>query len=164
MGEEGRRVLSRQELQDMDTAIDRACNKDAVAPAAAPSAGRARFAEIGAGGWLRPRMRGINLIAEEPALTRHRPKTGSLEAQIYAKDMLKQTQGAKLAVLYQNDDFGKDYVAGLHDALSGDWAQICPQDGYLRSDRPDGRVVDSHQSLSWRLLRSCAEQSSVSGR
>jgi hypothetical protein len=24
-------------------------------------------------------------------------------------------------VLYQDDDFGKDYVAGLHDALSGDW-------------------------------------------
>lgn len=39
------------------------------------------------------------------------------EAQIYAKYILKQLPNAKIGVLYQNDDFGKDYVAGLRDVL-----------------------------------------------
>ncbi|HEY4043562.1 MAG TPA: ABC transporter substrate-binding protein [Rhodopila sp.] len=44
-----------------------------------------------------------------------------IEAQIYAKYLLKQNPAAKLAVLYQNDDFGKDYVNGLRDILGKDW-------------------------------------------
>ena len=39
------------------------------------------------------------------------------EAQIYTKYMLAQKPGAKLAILYQNDDFGKDYPAGVRDVL-----------------------------------------------
>ena len=35
------------------------------------------------------------------------------EAQIYAKYIMANKPGAKVAVLYQNDDFGKDYPAGL---------------------------------------------------
>src|SRR3984885_3433081 len=34
------------------------------------------------------------------------------EAQIYAKYILKEKPNAKIAILYQNDDLGKDYVAG----------------------------------------------------
>ena len=34
--------------------------------------------------------------------------------------MLKEHPGAKLAVLYRNDDFGKDYVTGLRDVLGKD--------------------------------------------
>lgn len=41
------------------------------------------------------------------------------EAQIYAKYILKQKPDAKIAVLYQNDDFGKDYTAGVKDVLKG---------------------------------------------
>jgi branched-chain amino acid transport system substrate-binding protein len=37
------------------------------------------------------------------------------EAQIYAKHILRDKPGAKVAVLFQNDDFGKDYVNGLKD-------------------------------------------------
>src|SRR6202051_5125077 len=33
------------------------------------------------------------------------------EAQIYAKYSLKEKPDAKIAILYQNDDFGKDYLA-----------------------------------------------------
>ena len=40
-----------------------------------------------------------------------------IEAQIYLKYMLKENPNTKLAVLYQNDDFGKDYLSGLRDAL-----------------------------------------------
>jgi len=39
------------------------------------------------------------------------------EAQIYTKYMLQQNPKAKLAILYQNDDFGKDYPAGVKDVL-----------------------------------------------
>jgi branched-chain amino acid transport system substrate-binding protein len=39
------------------------------------------------------------------------------ESQIYAKYILKNHPNAKIAVLYQNDDYGKDYVKGLKDGL-----------------------------------------------
>lgn len=39
------------------------------------------------------------------------------EAQIYAKHFLAEKPDAKVALLYQNDDFGKDYVNGLRDVL-----------------------------------------------
>jgi branched-chain amino acid transport system substrate-binding protein len=44
-----------------------------------------------------------------------------IEAQIYLKYMLKENPGTKLAVLYQNDDFGKDYLTGLRDAFGTGW-------------------------------------------
>ena len=37
------------------------------------------------------------------------------EAVIYAKYILKEMPDAKIAVLYQNDDYGKDYLKGLKD-------------------------------------------------
>ena len=39
------------------------------------------------------------------------------EAAIYAKHILKTKPDAKIAILYQNDDYGKDYVKGLEDEL-----------------------------------------------
>jgi len=39
------------------------------------------------------------------------------EAHIYAKYLLQNKPGARIAVLYQNDDYGKDYLKGLHDGL-----------------------------------------------
>ena len=40
-----------------------------------------------------------------------------VEAQVYAKHILKTKPDGKLAILYQNDDFGKDYLLGLRDVL-----------------------------------------------
>ncbi len=40
-----------------------------------------------------------------------------IEAAIYATHLMQANPAAKLAVLYQNDDFGKDYLTGLHDGL-----------------------------------------------
>jgi branched-chain amino acid transport system substrate-binding protein len=40
-----------------------------------------------------------------------------IEARIYAKYMLKEKPAAKVCVLYQNDDFGKDYIVGLKEGL-----------------------------------------------
>ena len=39
------------------------------------------------------------------------------EAQIYAAHILKTKPNAKIAVLYQNDDYGKDYLKGFMDGL-----------------------------------------------
>ena len=35
------------------------------------------------------------------------------EAQIYTSYTLKEKPDAKIGILYQNDDFGKDYPAGV---------------------------------------------------
>ena len=46
------------------------------------------------------------------------------EAHIYARYILKNLSNAKIAVLYQNDDFGKDYLIGLRDGLGDKAAKI----------------------------------------
>ena len=43
--------------------------------------------------------------------------TYQLEGRIYAKYILQQTPDARIAVLYQNDDSGRDYLKGLKDGL-----------------------------------------------
>ncbi|MBS0643448.1 MAG: ABC transporter substrate-binding protein [Acetobacteraceae bacterium] len=43
------------------------------------------------------------------------------EAQIYTRYALEQKPDCKIAILYQNDDFGKDYPAGVKDALGADF-------------------------------------------
>jgi branched-chain amino acid transport system substrate-binding protein len=40
-----------------------------------------------------------------------------VEARIYGKYILKNLPDAKIAVIYQNDDFGKDYLTGLREGL-----------------------------------------------
>ena len=40
-----------------------------------------------------------------------------VEGQIFAKYILKTKPDAKIGILYQNDDFGKDYVSGVRDVL-----------------------------------------------
>ena len=40
-----------------------------------------------------------------------------IEARIYARYILKNLPNAKIAILYQNDDFGKDYLIGLREGL-----------------------------------------------
>jgi branched-chain amino acid transport system substrate-binding protein len=47
-----------------------------------------------------------------------------IEAQIYTKYMVSQNPSPKMAILYQNDDFGKDYVLGVKDILGDKYASI----------------------------------------
>ena len=51
---------------------------------------------------------------------------------------------AKIGVLYQNDDFGKDYLTGLKDGLGAEHAGMVDQGGVLRDVRADGRFADRH--------------------
>jgi branched-chain amino acid transport system substrate-binding protein len=46
------------------------------------------------------------------------------EAHIYARYILKNLPNAKIAVLYQNDDFGKDYLNGLRAGLGDKAAEM----------------------------------------
>src|SRR3982075_4030670 len=39
------------------------------------------------------------------------------EARVYAAYIIKQHPNAKIGILYQNDDFGRDYILGLKDVL-----------------------------------------------
>jgi branched-chain amino acid transport system substrate-binding protein len=43
------------------------------------------------------------------------------EAQIYGKYIMAQRPGAKATLIYQNDDFGKDYLHGLQDVYGKDF-------------------------------------------
>jgi branched-chain amino acid transport system substrate-binding protein len=47
-----------------------------------------------------------------------------IEAHIYANYILKNLPNAKIAVLYQNDDYGKDYLNGLRDGLGDKAAKM----------------------------------------
>jgi ABC-type branched-subunit amino acid transport system substrate-binding protein len=52
------------------------------------------------------------------------------EAHIYAKYILKERPDAKIAVLYQNDDYGKDYLKGLKDGLGAKASMIVAEESY----------------------------------
>jgi len=62
------------------------------------------------------------------------------EAAIYAKYILKNKPDAKIAVLYQNDDYGKDYLKGLTDALGAKANMIVAKQSYDVSEP----TIDSH--------------------
>ncbi|MGJ4927401.1 ABC transporter substrate-binding protein [Bradyrhizobium sp. HKCCYLS2038] len=64
-----------------------------------------------------------------------------VEARIFAKYILKNKPNAKVAIFYANDDFGKDYVAGIKDVF-GDKAKdlIIAEESYETSEPS----IDSH--------------------
>jgi branched-chain amino acid transport system substrate-binding protein len=63
------------------------------------------------------------------------------ETQIYAKYILKEKPNARIAVLYQNDDYGKDYLKGLKDGLGARAASMIVAEESYETTEP---TVDSH--------------------
>jgi ABC-type branched-subunit amino acid transport system substrate-binding protein len=63
------------------------------------------------------------------------------ETQIYAKYLLKTKPDAKIAVLYQNDDYGKDYLKGLKDGLGAKAASMIIAEESFETTEP---TIDSH--------------------
>ncbi|QIO31433.1 ABC transporter substrate-binding protein [Bradyrhizobium sp. 1(2017)] len=64
------------------------------------------------------------------------------EARIYAKYIMKEKPDGKIAVLYQNDDFGKDYLKGLKEGLGPKTSMIVREEAYDTSEPAiDERVV-----------------------
>ncbi|MET4290468.1 branched-chain amino acid transport system substrate-binding protein [Bradyrhizobium sp. LB8.2] len=62
------------------------------------------------------------------------------EAHIYAKYIMKEKPDGKIGVLYQNDDFGKDYLKGLKDGLGPKASMIVLEEGYDTSEP----AIDEH--------------------
>jgi len=63
------------------------------------------------------------------------------ETQIYAKYILKNKPDARIAVLYQNDDYGKDYLKGLKDGLGAKAASMIVMEESYEVSEP---TIDSH--------------------
>jgi branched-chain amino acid transport system substrate-binding protein len=65
------------------------------------------------------------------------------EAHIYAKAILKTKPDGKIAVLYQNDGFGKDYLIGLKDVLGSDHAGMLVKEASYETSEPtvDSQIV-----------------------
>jgi ABC-type branched-subunit amino acid transport system substrate-binding protein len=64
-----------------------------------------------------------------------------VEARIFAKYILKTKPGAKVAVFYANDDFGKDYVAGLKDVFGDKASSLIVAEESYETTEPS---IDSH--------------------
>ena len=62
------------------------------------------------------------------------------EARIYAKYLMKEKPDGKIAVMYQNDDFGKDYLKGLKDGLGAKASMIVAEESYETSEP----TIDDH--------------------
>ena len=64
------------------------------------------------------------------------------EAVIYAKHILQTKPNAKIAVLFQNDDYGKDYLKGFEDGLGDKVKMIVAEVSYETSDPTvDSQIV-----------------------
>ena len=56
------------------------------------------------------------------------------EGRIYANYILKEKPNAKIAILYQNDDYGKDYLKGMKDGLGAKASMIVKEVSYEVTD------------------------------
>ena len=79
------------------------------------------------------------------------------EGQIYARYIQQAKPGAKAALIYQNDDFGKDYLNGLKDALKGDFDKVFIKVlTYEATDATiDSQVVSLKESGADTLVSAC---------
>src|SRR5215510_2935958 len=56
------------------------------------------------------------------------------EGRIYAKYILQNWPNAKVGVLYQNDDYGKDYLKGMKDGLGSKAGLVVKETSYEVTD------------------------------
>jgi ABC-type branched-subunit amino acid transport system substrate-binding protein len=75
------------------------------------------------------------------------------EARIYARYILKDKPNAKIAILYQNDDYGRDYVLGLKDVLGDKYTSVVREATYEFTDATvDSQIVSLQGSGSEALI------------
>jgi branched-chain amino acid transport system substrate-binding protein len=74
--------------------------------------------------------------------------TYQAEGKIYAQYVLKTVPNAKIGILYQNDDYGKDYVKGLKDGLgdAGKKLIIMEQTYEVTDPTVDSQIVNLKNS------------------
>jgi branched-chain amino acid transport system substrate-binding protein len=138
-----------------NTAIERYCNQNKV-PQLFVATGADKWGEYKKFPWT---------IGWQPSYR--------TEAQIYTKYMLKENPKAKLAILYQNDDFGKDYPTGVRDILGKNWdktvakantyevtdATIDSQIASLKSSGADALLVAATPKFAAQAIRKVHELS-----
>jgi branched-chain amino acid transport system substrate-binding protein len=81
-----------------------------------------------------------------------------IEARLYARHAVEKLKATKIAVLAQNDDFGRDYLAGLRDVLESRFEQVVSVATYeidsqvvrLKSSGADVFLIAAWRSLKWR--------------
>jgi ABC-type branched-subunit amino acid transport system substrate-binding protein len=64
-----------------------------------------------------------------------------VEARIFAKYILKEKPNAKVALFYANDDFGKDYVAGIKEIFGAKAKDLIVAEESYETTEPS---IDSH--------------------
>jgi ABC-type branched-subunit amino acid transport system substrate-binding protein len=69
------------------------------------------------------------------------PPSYQSEGRIYAKYILKERPTGKIGILYQNDDYGKDYVKGIRDGLGAKAASMIVGEESYETTTP---TLDSH--------------------
>jgi len=92
------------------------------------------------------------------------------ESRIYATYLTKEKPQSRIAVLYQNDDLGKDYLKGLKDGLGSDAARIVAEESYevaeptieshivrLKSSNPDVVVLFTTPKFGAQAIKKLGE-------
>ena len=92
------------------------------------------------------------------------------EARIYAKYLTKEKPEARIAVLYQNDDMGKDYLKGLKDGLGANLSRLVAEESYevaeptikshvvrLKSSNPDAVVFFTTPKFGAQAIKKLGE-------
>jgi branched-chain amino acid transport system substrate-binding protein len=74
------------------------------------------------------------------------------EAQIYSKYILATKPDAKIGILNQNDGFGKDYLAGVKDALGADFDKMVVTASYETTDPTIDSQITSLQAAGTNVL------------
>jgi branched-chain amino acid transport system substrate-binding protein len=66
-----------------------------------------------------------------------------VEGRIYAAYILKNYPGKTIGILYQNDDFGKDYLIGMHEGLGDQASKLISIESSYETSAPtvDSQVV-----------------------
>src|SRR3954452_1232912 len=79
-----------------------------------------------------------------------------VESQVYAKYVQQQKPDAKIGILYQNDDFGKDYLHGVRDILKGAYDRQVVTASYEVTDATIDSQLNSLRSSGVEVLMTIA--------
>jgi branched-chain amino acid transport system substrate-binding protein len=70
-----------------------------------------------------------------------------VEGRVFAKYALKERPDARIGILYQNDDFGKDYLTGFRDVLKDRFDKLVTTASYEVADATvDSQLISLHEA------------------
>jgi branched-chain amino acid transport system substrate-binding protein len=78
-----------------------------------------------------------------------------VEARIYAKYIARDHADRKVGLLYQNDDFGKDYLLGLQDVMGDKFSKVVQASYEVTDPTIDSQLVSLKESGIDLLVSAC---------